>query len=338
VRDITVHGDDLVIATHGRGFYVMDDIVTLRALAALPVDATRLFPVATAIRVNEPDFTGTPMPKDEPMAPNPPFGAYIDYNLASAPRTPVVIRILDSSSALVDTFSSTGKPNPLDLSTLEVAPEWTVSPAPPAASSGAHRFVWDLRYAPPPAFKDDREFPGVWARPGRYTVELDVDGQQFRQPFEIRPDPRIAVSQSEFEAQFGLARQIERARVRAHSMIKDAAALKDKLAAGQDKALIEQIDAIAGTAPPPEGSSDVTTLLGISDRLDTLAGAVESADGAPTPDNLRGFTILSAALDAIEHRWNSLRGQLPQQLAKLQSGVANLGFRVRRRPRRPAPE
>jgi photosystem II stability/assembly factor-like uncharacterized protein len=314
VRDITVHGDDLVIATHGRGFYVLDDMMALRSLAALPANATRLYPIATAIRVNEPAFTGTPMPRDEPIAPNPPMGACIDYSLASPPRSPVVIRVLDASGALVNSFSSSDPVKPIDLAKLTIAPEWVVSPTPPVAGTGAHRFVWDLHYAPPAAFKDDDSFSGAWAPPGRYTVELDVDGQTLRQPLVIAPDPRISVSQPAFDAQFQLARQIEQSRVLAHSMLKDAGALKDKLPKGS--AAIQQIDSLVGTPPPPEGSSDVTTLLGISDRLDTLAGAVESADGAPTPDNLRGFAILSAALDAIEQHWNSFRGQLPRAAGK----------------------
>src|SRR5439155_26682779 len=106
VRDITLHDDDLVIATHGRGFYVMDDIVPLRALAALPAATTRLFPVAPAVRVNEPRFTGTPMPKDEPLAANPPLGAMIDYILAAPVSGPVVLQLFDESGALVNRFSS----------------------------------------------------------------------------------------------------------------------------------------------------------------------------------------------------------------------------------------
>jgi hypothetical protein len=214
----------------------------------------------------------------------------------------------------VNSFSSSDPVKPIDLAKLTIAPEWVVSPTPPVAGTGAHRFVWDLHYAPPAAFKDDDSFSGAWAPPGRYTVELDVDGQTLRQPLVIAPDPRISVSQPAFDAQFQLARQIEQSRVLAHSMLKDAGALKDKLPKGS--AAIQQIDSLVGTPPPPEGSSDVTTLLGISDRLDTLAGAVESADGAPTPDNLRGFAVLSAALDAIEQHWNSFRGQLPRAAGK----------------------
>src|SRR5207248_67199 len=144
VRDITIHDTDLVIATHGRGFYVMDDIVPLRALAAAPITATGLFPVAPAVRVNEPRFTGTPMPKDEPLAPNPPLGAMIDYSLSAT--APVTIRIVDSSGALVNSFSSEEKVPPLDLLTLAVAPEWAPSPKPPTTTPGHHRFVWDLHY------------------------------------------------------------------------------------------------------------------------------------------------------------------------------------------------
>ena len=302
VRDITIHGDDLVIATHGRGFYVLDDMMALRSLAALPASATRLYPIATAIRVNEPQFTGTPMPKDEPMAPNPPLGAYIDYNLAARPSAPVTIRILDSSGRVVNSFSSADAVKPIDLAKLAYAPEWVVSPVPPAATPGAHRFVWDLHYAPPAAFRDD--FTGLWAAPGRYTVELDVDGQALRQPLVIAPDPRISVSQADFNAQLQLARQVEQSRVLAHSLLKAADAAKEK-AKGRPE-LEQQIEAVVGAPPPVLGSSDAATLLGISDRLDTLAGAVESADGAPSPDELRGYATLAAALNAIQQRWNAL--------------------------------
>jgi hypothetical protein len=309
VRDITIHDNDLVIATHGRGFYVLDDIMALRALAAAPTAATRLYPVAAAVRVNAPMFTGTPMPKDEPMAANPPLGAYIDYHLAAAARNPVTIRILDGSGAVVNSFSSADPVKPIDLSKLGVAPEWVVERKPPSAAAGAHRFVWNLHYAPPAAFKDDRSFGGLWAPPGQYVVELDVDGQALRQPLVIVPDPRVSVPPTAFASQFALARQVEAARVRAHTILKDAGALRDKLK-GHAQAE-QQIDAIIGTDPPVLGSSDVATLLGVSDRLDTLADAVESADAAPSPDALRGYTTLAAALSALEQRWNALRAQLP---------------------------
>jgi photosystem II stability/assembly factor-like uncharacterized protein len=309
VRDITIHGDDLVIATHGRGFYVMDDIVPLRALAALPGSAARLFPIAPAVRVNEPSFTGTPMPKDEPLAPNPPLGAMIDYNVLAPVSGQVIIQIFDSSGALVNRFSSDDRSPPLDLSKLTVAPEWEVSPRPPAAAPGHHRFVWDLHYSRPAGFTEEDGFSGVWAPPGHYTVDFEVAGQQLRQPLEIVPDPRIRVTQADFDAQFRLACQIEQSRVLVRKILKEAAALKEKLATAKTAsaaAVIAQIDAVAGAPPPDLGSSEPATLQGISDRLDELNTAVEGSDGAPSPDSVRGYALMSRALAAAATRWNAI--------------------------------
>ena len=309
VRDITIHGSDLVIATHGRGFYVLDDIVPLRSLAGAPASPTTLYPVATAVRVNEPAFTGTPMPKDEPMAPNPPLGAYIDYSLAQPANGPVTIRVFDASGALVNSFSSADPVKPIDLSKLPIAPEWVVPSPPPSSTAGAHRFVWNLHYAPPAAFKDDRGFTGLWAPPGRYTVELDVDGRQLRQPFDVVADPRVTVTPADFQAQFALAQKLEQLRVTAHSMLKEVDSARDRLKG--NAGALQQIDAVVGSPPPPLGSSDVATLLGVSERIDALASAVESADAAPSPDEASAYGILSAALNAISQRWTALRGQLP---------------------------
>lgn len=309
VRDITIHGADLVIATHGRGFYVLDDIVPLRALASNAQPGIHLYPQAAAYRLNEPAFTGTPMPKDEPLAPNPPFGAIIDYALPANFTGPVQIVIYNPSGALVNRFSSTDPVTPLDLSKLPIAPEWAVSPKPPAATPGHHRFVWDLHYAKPAGIDDESKLTGVWAPPGRYTVELNAGGQVLRQPLTVVADPRIKVTQADFDAQFRLAKQIEQARVRARAMLKEAANLKAALGklTGQEKAaaLTSQTDAFVGQDAPIGGSNAPTTLTAISDWLDKLAAAVDGADGAPTPDNLRGFSVISAALNEIEPRWHA---------------------------------
>jgi photosystem II stability/assembly factor-like uncharacterized protein len=309
VRDITIHGDDLVIATHGRGFYVLDDVVPLRALAGNAAAGIHLYPLATAVRLNEPGFTGTPMPKDEPLAPNPPLGAMIDYALPTTVSGPVEIVIYDQAGALVNRFSSNDRVKPIDLSKLEIAPEWVVSPKPPRATPGHHRFVWDLHYAKPKGLKDEDTPMGVWAPPGRYTVELGANGQKLRQPLTVIADPRVRVTQADFDAEFQLAGQIERERVRVRQMVEQAADLKSGLAKlkGQTDAdaLSSQLDQLLGEGPPIGGSSAPTTLTSISDWLDKLAQAVDGADGAPTPDNLKGLAVVSGALNAIEPRWQS---------------------------------
>ncbi|MEJ0047888.1 MAG: hypothetical protein WDN04_18520 [Rhodospirillales bacterium] len=138
VRDIVLHGDDLVIATHGRGFYIMDDIVQLRDLAADAAGGPRLFTLAPAIRLHPPSFTGTPMPKDEPMAPNPPSGAIIDYALPTGASVPVEIAISDAKGAVVRQFRSTDPVPVPDLAKIAAAPEWIVTRQPTGRDPRVH--------------------------------------------------------------------------------------------------------------------------------------------------------------------------------------------------------
>jgi hypothetical protein len=249
------------------------------------------------------------MPKDEPLSVNPPLGAMIDYALPATATGPVQVAIYDQAGALVSRFSSTDPVKPIDLSKLPVAPEWVVSPRPPAAGPGHHRFVWDLHYAKPAGLKEENTPPGVWAPPGRYTVELTTNGQVLRQPLTVLADPRVRVSQADFDSEFHLAKQIEAQRVRVRAMLEHARDLKQRLAKlkGQADAdaLSAELDRFLGEAAPIGGTSDPTTLTSVSEWLDNLAQAVDGADGAPTPDNLRGYAALVAALDAIEPRWRS---------------------------------
>jgi hypothetical protein len=258
------------------------------------------------------------MPKDEPLASNPPFGATIDYALPANFTGPVGIAIYDQSDGLVNRFSSTDVPKPLDLSKLPVAPEWAVPKQPPAAAPGHHRFVWDLHYAKPEGVGDELA-NGVWAPPGHYTVELSAMGQRLRQPLTVLADPRVKVSQADFDAQFRMAKQIEQQRVRIRAMLKEASAMKPAFAKldGQPGAaeLNGQYAALVGPDPAQQGMNAPNTLSGISSWLDKLAGALDGADGAPTDDLRRGFAQVSAALDAIEPRWRSFAASARPRIA-----------------------
>jgi photosystem II stability/assembly factor-like uncharacterized protein len=267
VRDIEVHGDDLVIATHGRGFYILDDVEPLREMAAAGDAAPWLFKPARAVRTRPAAFTGTPMPKDEPMAPNPSNGAVIDYRLGATPAKAVEIAILDARGETVRRFSSADIFHAPDLTKIDTAPEWIVTPSPPSTAPGLHRLIWDFRYPAPTGLYDEGGGGGgVWAPPGPYTVTLSVDGQVFRQPLSVVPDPRVTARPDDYARAFDLARRIEADRVRAHAA----------LAKGKSQ-----------------------TLTAVSDRLDALAQAVDGADGAPTPDAQAGYRKASAALAAL---------------------------------------
>ena len=175
VRDIDVHGDDVVIATHGRAFWVLDDVTPLRQMDAREAAPSLCSRPPRPSACAPAGFTGTPLPKDEPMAANPPAGAFIDYVLDGPATGPVVIRILDAQGRTVRDYSSEDRLPATDLAKIRVAPEWMTPPSPPARTPGMHRFVWPLRYPAPAALADGNPYAdGVWAPPGRYTVELSV--------------------------------------------------------------------------------------------------------------------------------------------------------------------
>ncbi|HXI01981.1 MAG TPA: hypothetical protein VNI57_02285, partial [Candidatus Saccharimonadales bacterium] len=212
VRDLVVHGEDLVIATHGRGIWILDGMTPLRQIdAGVEAAPAWLFRPATAYRLRPAGFTGTPMPKDEPLAENPPLGAWIDYALAKTPHDPVTLEIRDASGAVVRKYSSADEPHRPDPSRAIVSPEWEGEPKGLSAEPGMHRFVWSLHYAVPKelAAVDPSAGDGVWAPPGIYTVALTVDGATLTRTLEVAPDPRVKLDDAAYQEAFELARKIE---------------------------------------------------------------------------------------------------------------------------------
>jgi photosystem II stability/assembly factor-like uncharacterized protein len=334
VRDIDVHGDDLVIATHGRGFWILDDLEPLRELAADPSAKTRLFAPAVAYRARPWGFTGSPMPKDEPRAPNPPSGALIDYYLPQAAAGPVELTVLDAQGRPVRHYTSSAKAQASDVSKLRIAPDWIEPTAPPSAAAGLHRFVWDLHYAKPKGEierGDDEEDAGVWAPPGRYQIELKVAGQTWRQPLELKPDPRIKADTVDYAAEFDLARRIEAVRVTAAAALNEARELHKKLVDAQasapasrrarlkalDAELVALTDVPTFNAAPghlaPEPSS-VKGLPWLNAQLAGLARATDGADAAPSPDVRKGFEQTSALLDQTLAKWAPLKAKVEAEL------------------------
>jgi photosystem II stability/assembly factor-like uncharacterized protein len=202
VRDVEVHGDDLIAATHGRGFWVIDGIAALRQFdaAAAQADAV-LFRPGDAIDVIAGGDNGTPLQKDEPQAENPPIGAYLDYYLKSAATGPVTIEILDAAGQSVRTYSSADQPEQPAPAPQTVTILWERAQTRLSAAAGMHRFVWDLRHAAPADAGGGRGRggrgggfgrgnAGPIAGPGGYHVRLTVNGKSYTQPLTVRPDPR----------------------------------------------------------------------------------------------------------------------------------------------------
>src|SRR5690348_13884889 len=338
VRDIQVKNDDLVIATHGRGFWIMDDVSALRQMDGTTT-ATRLFKPAVAYRVRTPGFTGTPMPRDEPTAENPPWGAYIDYQLAGAPSKPVELSIYDASGKLVRHYSSAEQPKKPDLSKINMTADWMHVPSVLQATPGLHRFVWPLRYAPPAVLADGNPYAnGAWAPPGSYTVAMQVDGKTFKQPLTVLADPRVHLPQAAFDQQFALAQQVEGLQVKLATAQAQAGKVHKQLQAARKKAngdlaeaigaLDAKVVALAGITEAPNHFNAWTMAPPGTDNFHFMDGAIGSliqavdggADAAPSPDARAGYAALNVRLDAVLKNWDALRtGEISALNAKLKA-------------------
>ena len=199
VRDIAIHGDDLIAATYGRGFWVLDNISALRqANADVAASDAFLFKPADAILLPPNTDNGTPTQKDEPEAENPPNGAIIDYYLKAPASGPITIEILDAGSQVVRRYSSADPLRAPDPNTLAVNAIWQQPQQPPTATAGMHRFIWDLRPTPPAGGgRGGRGGGGGGGRGGApmvnaatYTVRLTVNGKSYTQPVNVVRDPR----------------------------------------------------------------------------------------------------------------------------------------------------
>ena len=340
VRDLVVRRGDLVAGTHGRSFWVLDDLTPLRQLDAKAASAELwLFAPRPAIRRNPAGFQGTPEPKDEPAAENPPRGAVLDYTLKAAPKGAVTIEILDAAGDLVRRWASDDPVEPPDLQKIQVTEDWVEPPAPPSAAAGAHRFVWDLHYAAPKELmRGHRSASGVWAPPGRYSVRVTASGRTVTQPLEVVEDPRVAASTDELVRQFELARRVEAERVRVAEALAEAIALRRQAEASGARASGDAAAAladfsralvpVAGPAVSPEEFYDLpdaapTSLLRVNAVLGRFQATVESADVAPTPDAEAGFAWRR---DDVEKSLAAWRDFLAAELPKANRALGAAGL------------
>jgi photosystem II stability/assembly factor-like uncharacterized protein len=218
MRDLWIHEDDLILATHGRSIWILDDITRLRQLPQGPMRGAMLFRPAVAYRMHRSTWSDTPIPPDEPLAENPPAGAILEFLLPRDARQPVVLEVLDASGAVVRRFGSDDAPQPsAEELARELIPQyWIKPPQVLPARGGTHRWVWDLHYSAPLAVTrgypisavphaTPRQPEGPLAVPGNYLVRLTFDGQRLEAPLTLKPDPRVTASAEALAQQLSLA-------------------------------------------------------------------------------------------------------------------------------------
>ncbi len=319
IRDLVVKDDDIVVGTHGRSFWILDDITPLRQIDPKTKAASAvLFAPQLATRVKRSLHTDTPFPPEEPAGQNPPDGAIINYYLKEPAKSPVVLEITDSAGKLVRRFTSEDKPLDVDLKKVN-PPEYWIRPFEPLKNeAGMQRFVWDLLYPNPPSdnydlpisaiYKDTPFVPqGPAVMPGLYRVTLKVDGKSFSQSLKVRMDPRVKTRPLGLLVQFNLSRQaydeISRARNLAAEVRKRISDLEKSQPASP---LIPKLKMLLDGPQQRPG-----TAMAVADfPLSRLAGAFtqlldlfQDADVAPSTQAVAAARDLQLAIKKAESVW-----------------------------------
>lgn len=357
VRDLIVHGDDIAVATHGRSFWILDDITPLRQIhAKVAASEAYLFKPQVTYRLRWNQNTDTPLPPEEPAGQNPPDGAILDYFLKSASSGPVALEILDHAGKQVRRFSSDDKPEITKQELekeLHVPTYWVRMPKILSAEAGMHRFVWDLHYPFPGALSHDypisaiygdtpREPRGPVALPGQYTVKLTVAGKSYSQPLAIKMDPRIKTPPTGLAQQFTLAMQIAEAMHQDYTALQEVKKLRSQLKelmsqvsqgalANAITALDKKVAALEGGArsvegPGPEGGQENFSRL--NGELAQLLEVIDGSDSTPTTQGVVTVVAIQKTLAGQLAHWKEIKNtQVPalnQELKKAGMAAINL--------------
>jgi photosystem II stability/assembly factor-like uncharacterized protein len=335
VRDLVVHGDDLVAGTYGRAFWILDDVTPLRQISAEVSNADAyLYKPQTTIRVRNDTGNDTPFPPEMTAGANPPPGAILNYYLKSAPSGPVTIGIYDSAGRLLRELTSVPPP-PEPEPQLTIPNYWIERPNPLSAAAGMNRAVWDLRDTPPPAYSHNYPISALYGAtpgeprgplvaPGEYEVRLTVSGRTYRQPLRVTMDPRVKTAAQGITEQRDLGVRISEAMTAAYQANQQVAAVRQELgAAGQSDAvtaLANKASAFGG-APAGRGGrggggggfggrgggAATNNFQAINGQFGGLMTSVEQADEPPTIAMRETYQESCKSLSEALAKWEELK-------------------------------
>ena len=325
IRDLVIHDDDIVVGTHGRSLWILDDMTPLRQLAAkTAVAETFLFKPKLTYRFRRNKNTDTPLPPEEPAGKNPPDGAIINYRLGSDARAPVVLAILNSSGGVVRSFSSADSVEPIEAD-LNVPTYWLRPPQPLASTASTHRFVWDLHYPPPKVlgyaypisaiYGDTPRYPlGPTVLPGDYTVRLTVSGRTYSQPLKIKMDPRAPITNAGLRLQHDIGVRMNDAISRDFAALGDVrrqrALLKTQREGAKAGGVADSLTALDSALLAIESGPRTGTAENLARLNGELAGvldAVEGADMDPTTQVVAAAADLERSLASVLAQWSEIQ-------------------------------
>jgi photosystem II stability/assembly factor-like uncharacterized protein len=325
IRDLVIHDDDIVVGTHGRSFWILDDMTPLRQLDVKAASATTfLFKPKLTYRFRRNKNTDTPLPPEEPAGRNPPDGAIINYRLGADARTPVVLDILDDAGKTVRSFSSADSVEPIEKD-LNVPTYWVRPQQRVAASRGTYRFVWNLHYPPPKVlgheypisaiFGDTPRFPlGPAVLPGTYTVRLTTNGQTYAQPLTIKMDPRVQITDAGLRLQRDIGVRMNDAITRDFAALSEVRArrtlLRSQREGGKAKEVADSmvaLDSLLADIETGARRGGAAGLVVLNEQLAGILDTVEGADAEPTTQVVATAGALEKALAALVSQWSDIQ-------------------------------
>ncbi len=358
MRDLTIHGDDLVVGTHGRSFWILDDITPLRQLSdEVAKSPVYLFAPQQAIRWRWNRNPDTPLPPEVPAGKNPPDGSIIDYFLGNPARNSVTLEILDDAGNLVRRYSSADQPDSIEkLAAEHPIPMYWVRPTQIlSGTAGMHRFVWNLHRTPPKALeyefpisailRDTPKYPlGAWVLPGNYTVKLTVDGRSYTRPLTLKMDPRIKTSLEDLRRQYAMQLGASQGMDESYEALEQVMSVREQLkeiapkveGKPQDKArLTEEISALdkqcaelAGATQrsffgvPPSGKQP-ENFSTLNQHYSAILAVADSADAAPTSQAMAAELELNEQASELHKRWSGL---CEREIADLNKNLKKAGL------------
>ncbi|MFL6283130.1 MAG: WD40/YVTN/BNR-like repeat-containing protein, partial [Pyrinomonadaceae bacterium] len=335
IRDLVVHRDDIVVGTHGRSFWILDDITPLRQMdEAVASSDALLFASQQAFRVQRNANTDTPLPPEEPAGQNPPDGAIINYYLKQDATEPVVLEVFDRAGKLVRRFRSDDKPEPVDEKELNVPTYWVRPARVLPAKAGMQRFVWDLHYAEPKARSHEYPISAIYmdtprgplgpsVLPGQYTLKLTVAGHTYTRTLDVAIDPRVKTTRAGLEQQLALSQQTAEGMNATFDALeavgKLRAQLKDLRARqGLAPALAESLAALdakaaalegGGTPRGPGSAPAPANLSQLHTQLSSLLDVLQQSDAAPTTQAVAASSEFQRQLRELLQSWQQLKSK-----------------------------
>jgi photosystem II stability/assembly factor-like uncharacterized protein len=335
IHDLAIEQDDLIAATYGRSFWILDDVTPLRQMdARIAASGAHLFAPRTAIRVRRDENQDTPLPPEIPAGKNPPDGAILNYFLPANSAAEIQLEICDSNGNLVRSFSGASAPKEPEEIPF-VAEYWIAHPQPPSKGAGMHRFVWNLRYPDPPAVHTQSPYnypiaaivgstplppEGPLVLPGRYEVRLKAGEQVLRQPLEVKLDPRVHAARNELQSSLELQLKISVLLEKNYAGLQQVKELRARLAglmkrpkedpvAVAASALDAKAAALVGEVTPILETPKTASFMTVNDTLIALMALVDGADSTPSEESYVAHRRICKGFNEALGAWQELRNK-----------------------------